>query len=93
MSAHEVGTSNTSIWRSAAGVLNASRDGEFVTGSYSAAHTLYNGGIAFRSNDKLWSGSLDCTNCTNVAFAQASLSNFTYINEPRRWTIKVKRVF
>jgi len=93
MSAHEVGTSNTSIWRNAAGVLNAVRDGQFVTGSYSAARTLYNTGVAFRTNDKLWSGSLDCSNCTNKSFTQASLSNYTYINEPRRWTFKVKRVF
>lgn len=93
VSAHEVGSANVSIWRNSSGVLNSVRDGEFVTGSFSDAHTLVNAGISFRTNDKLWSGSIDCTNCTDKAFASASLSNFSYLNEPRRWSFKVKRVF
>jgi iron complex outermembrane recepter protein len=93
MGAHEVGSANVSIWRSASGVLNSVRDGEFVTGSYSAAHTVINAGVAFRTDDKLWSGSIDCSNCTNEAFPQASLSNFTYLNPPMTWSVKVKRAF
>jgi iron complex outermembrane recepter protein len=93
VSAHEVGSANVSIWRSASGVLNASRDGEFVTGSFSDAHTIVNAGISFRTNNRLWSGSLDCTNCTDKAYSSAALSNFSYLNEPRKWTFKIKRVF
>ena len=93
VSAHEVGTSNLSLWRNSSGVLNTARDGEYVTGSYSAARTTINAGIAFRTNNKLWSGAIECTNCTDISYTTGALSNFAYLNEPVRWTIKVKRVF
>ena len=93
VSAHEVGSANVSVWRSASGVLNAVGDGEFVTGSHSAAHTLINLGLACRTDNKQWSGSLECSNCTNIAYTQASLSNFTYLNPPKTWSLKVKRTF
>lgn len=90
---HEVGSANVSIWRSASGVLNAARDGEFVTGSYSAAHILINGGVTFKSTDNLLTVSLDCSNCLDTSFSQASLSNFTYLNQPVTWMLKARRSF
>jgi iron complex outermembrane recepter protein len=92
-SEHEVGSANVSIWRNASGVLNAARDGTFVTGSYSAARTVTNLGLGFRTNDKLWTASLNCSNCTDKAYPQAALSNFSYLNEPRRVSFSLKRVF
>jgi iron complex outermembrane recepter protein len=93
VSAHEVGSANVSIWRNSVGVLNADRDGEFVTGSFSAAHVLINAGLAFRTDDNLWTASLECSNCFDKAFPQASLSNFTYLNQPMSWLMRVKRAF
>lgn len=93
VSDHEVGSANTSIWRNSAGVLNADRDGEFVTGSFSAARIVINAGIAFRTDDDAWTLSLDCSNCFDTAFSQASLSNFTYLNQPMSWMFRMKRAF
>jgi iron complex outermembrane recepter protein len=90
---HEVGSANVSIWRNASGVLNAARDGEFVTGSFSEAHVLINGSVTFRSSDELLTVSLSCSNCLNEAFSQASLSNFTYLNQPATWMLKARRSF
>jgi iron complex outermembrane recepter protein len=90
---HEVGSANVSIWRSASGVLNAARDGEFVTGSFSPAHVLINGSVTFRSTDELLTVSLSCSNCLDESFSQASLSNFTYLNQPATWMLKARRSF
>ena len=87
----EVGTSNTSFYRNASGVLNVNGDGQFITGSFSDAHYVTNASIAYTSDDDLWYASVDCSNCFDETFPQSTLSNFSYLNQPMTWMLKVRR--
>lgn len=89
----EVGTNNLSGWVNAAGVANIGRDGTFVLGSYSEAHTVTNFNLKFATKDDRWQAVLSCSNCTEEAWPQSTLSNFSYLNEPRTWAFDLKRRF
>lgn len=89
----EVGTNNLSIFRSASGQLNFARDGDFVLGSFSEAHTVVNASVTLRTDDDAWFASLGCSNCSDTAFPQSTLSNYTYLNPPRTWSLRVRRNF
>jgi len=86
----EVGTSNTNFFRNAAGVINVTGDGEFVTGSFSRAHTVVNAGIGITPPDGPWNATLECSNCFNTSYAQSTLSNFSYLNQPATWQVKLR---
>jgi iron complex outermembrane receptor protein len=86
----EVGTSNTNFFRNAAGVINVTGDGEFVTGSFSRAHTVVNAGISLSPEEGRWTATLECSNCLNTTYAQSTLSNFSYLNQPATWLAKLR---
>ncbi len=89
----EVGTNNLSAFRSSSGVLNFAADGEFILGSFSEAHTVVNFNLALRTRDDRWFAALSCDNCFSETYPQATLSNFSYINPPATWAVKVRRKF
>ena len=89
----EVGAANTSAWRSASGVLNVARDGDFVSGSFSEAHTVLNASLTITDESKTWLGSIACDNCTNEAWPQSSFANYSYYNAPGTWSVRIKRKF
>jgi len=86
----EVGTNNLSGFINDAGVANFAGDGRFVLGSFSEAHTLINLNLRLAGVDDRWSIVLSCNNCTDEAFPQSTLSNFSYLNEPRNWVLDVR---
>jgi iron complex outermembrane receptor protein len=89
----EVGTNNLSGWISPSGVANIGRDGSFIVGSYSAAHTVLNLNLRFATNDDAWQAMLSCSNCTDEWWPQSTLSNYSYLNEPRTWAVDIRRRF
>ena len=89
----EVGTSNTNFYRNAAGVINVTGDGEFVTGSFSRAHTIVNASLGIATIDRNWNATVECNNCLAVAYPQSTLSNFSYLNQPATWMVKLRRKF
>jgi iron complex outermembrane receptor protein len=92
-SKQEVGTTNISFYRNAAGIVNVTGDGEFITGSFSKAHTLVNAGLAVQSLDDQYRLSLECDNCFGVTYVQATLSNYSYLNPPSSWTVRLRAKF
>jgi iron complex outermembrane receptor protein len=89
----EVGTNNLSGYVNAAGIANFAGDGQFVLGSFSKAHTLVNLNLTLATDDGRWAAALSCTNCTDKAYPQSTLSNFSYLNQPRSWSLDVRRRF
>ena len=89
-SEQEVGTNNLSGYVNAAGVANFAGDGRFVLGSFSEAHTVVNFNLTFADADRRWAAILACNNCTDETYPQSTLSNFSYLNEPRSWTLDLR---
>ena len=92
-SSQEVGTSNTNFYRNAAGIINVTGDGEFVTGSFSRAHTIVNASLGIATADRRWNATVECNNCFDVAYPQSTLSNFSYLNQPASWQVKLRTKF
>jgi iron complex outermembrane receptor protein len=92
-SKQEVGTTNLSFYRSATGAFNVTGDGTFLAGSFSKAHTYVNASVAVETADNAWRVTADCSNCFGVDSVQATLSNFSYINPPGTWSVRVRRKF
>ena len=91
--AQEVGTNNLSGFRSAAGVDNFARDGRFILGSFSKSHTVLNANLTLATDDGRWFGQLYCDNCTDEAYPQSTLSNHSYLNQPRSYGLRVRLGF
>jgi iron complex outermembrane receptor protein len=95
----EVGTSNASIFTgpitAPGGIVYPANpfSGEFITGSFSESVFLISAGVTLRTDDGNWLLAIECDNCTDAEFVQSSLSNYSYINPPRTWMIRVRRNF
>jgi iron complex outermembrane receptor protein len=89
----EVGTNNLSGYIDSSGRANFEGVGDFVLGSFSRGYSLVNLNLALASNDDRWTAILSCTNCGDRAYPQSTLSNFSYLNEPRTWAIDIRRRF
>jgi len=88
----EVGTSNASIYVGPTGVGNVT-GGTFVNGSKSSSVWLVNASLAWENADRKYRVSVDCNNCFDETYVQSTLSNFTYLNPPRMWTLRAKAKF
>lgn len=62
--------------------------GPLLLGSFSQAAWIVNAGLALNAPNKEWQLSVQCANCFDEAFTQSALSNTTYLNPPRTWTIR-----
>ena len=67
--------------------------GASITGSRTSAHTLVNAALALKTDDNNWTLSLECRNCFDKAYAQSEALGYTYLNPPRTWLVRAKRVF
>ena len=68
-------------------------DGTVIAGSLTNAFWQVSAAITMRTDDNNWTVSLECENCFDKAFFQSSLVNYNYLNPPRTWQIRAKRVF
>jgi iron complex outermembrane receptor protein len=95
----ETGTANATIF---SGSITAPSGAVFPTNPFSGTvlagsrtNSFWQVGaaITLRTDDNNWSVSLECENCFDKAFFQSSLVNYNYLNPPRTWQIRAKRVF
>jgi iron complex outermembrane recepter protein len=94
----EVGTSNVTIRSGSVTGTNGTFPtnllaGDFITGSYSAAHWLVNAGLTLKAPDDQLSFSIECSNCLNESFVQNALSNYSYLNRPMEWMVRARYNF
>jgi iron complex outermembrane receptor protein len=68
-------------------------NGDFITGSHSAAAWLVNASLGLNAPENRWKLSLECSNCLNEEFIQTSLSNYSYLNPPMTWTVRARYNF
>lgn len=92
----ETGTSEFSLFdapiTSSTGTTFAANpfgDGEFITGSFSDARWIVNATLTLAS-DAGWSLVGECTNCLDEESVESSLANYSYLNPPRRLTVRAK---
>lgn len=95
----ETGTANATIFtgsiRAPSGAIYPANPfaGDFITGSLTDSHFLVSASLALRTADDNWLVALECDNCLDTEFNQSSLVNYTYINPPRTWLVRLKRKF
>ncbi len=97
-SSFETGTSNYSLFTgpiTVGGVTYPSNPyaGKQITGSQNDGYVLVNAGVAMRTDDNNWTLALECNNCLDTVYEESSLANATYLNPPRTWQVRLKRVF
>ncbi|MEE4349047.1 MAG: TonB-dependent receptor [Pacificimonas sp.] len=95
----ETGTSNVTLYNapvtSSTGAVfpsNTAGTGEFITGSFSEARWIVNATLTLAS-DAGWSLIGECTNCFDQEAVESTLANFSYLNPPRRFTLRAKYEF
>lgn len=88
----QTGSSNVNIYRDAAGAFNL-RGGTLVFGSYADPTALVNASLAWNSVDNRFRVTVACDNCFDTIYVQSALSNFSYINPPRSWTVTGRIAF
>lgn len=67
--------------------------GSVISGSRTNAYTLVNAALALQTDDNNWTLSLECRNCFDKAYAQSEVLDYRYLNAPRTWLVRAKRVF
>jgi iron complex outermembrane recepter protein len=61
--------------------------------AFAEAHTLVNASIGLISPGGNWRLTLDCTNCSDKTYNTASLAGLLYLNDPRRYSLKLNYTF
>jgi iron complex outermembrane recepter protein len=61
--------------------------------AFAEAHTVLNASIGLSGNNETWRLMLDCNNCTNKTWFTASLAGLSYLNDPRRYSLKLIYTF
>ncbi len=97
-SKQEVATNNLTLYTGAvsspiATYLGNPNGGTEITGSLSRAAWVVNAGLALDGPSRKWQLSADCSNCLDEAFYQSDLGNFSYLNAPRTWTVRLRYNF
>ena len=59
---------------------------------YQEAGSTFNAGITLRNVSQGWSIAAECNNCFDRRYV-ASFLIFPYLNEPGRWSIRVRKDF
>lgn len=67
--------------------------GEFITGSFAESYIVVNAGVMVKTDDNNWTVGIECQNCFDKVWRESSLANVTYLNYPRYWQVRMKRVF
>ncbi len=94
----EVGTSNVTIFTGTITGTNGTfannlNSGDIIFGSRSKAAWLVNAGIALTGPDERIRLSVDCTNCFDETMVQSALGNYTYLNQPMSWQVRMRYKF
>jgi iron complex outermembrane receptor protein len=97
-SSSETGTSSVTIRSGSVTGTNGTfpanlLSGDFIAGSFSAAHWITNAGITLKAPDDVWSIGIECSNCLNEEYVQSSLANYSYLNRPMEWMVRAKYNF
>jgi iron complex outermembrane recepter protein len=99
-SALETGSGNGTIWTGSTtsgfnGQVYPANPfgGSFIAGSHTGAATQVNAQLAMTTDDNHWLVAIECENCFNTSYSQASWLNYNYYNPPVTWTIRAKRTF
>jgi iron complex outermembrane recepter protein len=61
--------------------------------AFAEAHTVLNASIGLSGSNDAWRILLDCNNCTNKTWFTASLAGLSYLNDPRRYSLKLNYAF
>jgi iron complex outermembrane recepter protein len=61
--------------------------------AFAEAHTVLNASLGLSGGNDAWRVLLDCTNCTDKTWNTASLAGLTYLNDPRRYSLKFNYTF
>lgn len=79
--------------------VNGRRSSETFTGtsnlpnSFEDGFWLLNAGVIIASDKRGLQFTAECTNCTDTIYVQSNLPPTVYINEPRRWGVKLRYRF
>gem|GEM_PF-252820 len=72
---------------------NATGGSGFISGSRSGNVFLLNVSLAVTSEDARWGAVLECDNCLNKAYSTSSIAGYSFLNDPRRWALRLKTSF
>ena len=67
--------------------------GDIITGSRNPAVWQVSAALTLRTDDNNWTLALACENCLDTAFTQSVAGTVRYLNPPRLWQIRARRVF
>lgn len=76
----------------ATGALNLSYQSPAAESAFSAAHTVINASIGLLGGE-VWKRTADCSNCSNKKSFTASLAGLNYLNDSRRYSVKLNYTF
>ena len=63
-----------------------------ASGSFSASRWIVNGSLTL-TNLEGWSVIAECKNCFDEEAVESALANFSYLNPPRTWAVRLKHEF
>jgi iron complex outermembrane recepter protein len=72
---------------------NATGGSGFIAGSRSGNVFLFNASMAVATSDQGWRAVLECENCLNKVYSTSSIAGYSFLNDPMRWTFKVRKNF
>lgn len=64
-----------------------------LPGARVGGNALVNAAMIMKTDDNNWTLSVECANCLDRAVAQSALLGYTYLNAPRTWLVRARRVF
>jgi iron complex outermembrane receptor protein len=93
-SSFEAGAANATLYSGAGGGFPANPfAGDVITGSHNPAAWQVAAALTLRTDDNNWTLTLSCSNCLDVAYTQSVVGTVSYLNPPRLWQIRARRVF
>ena len=90
----EAGAANATLYTGTLGSLPANPfGGDVITGSHNPAVWQVTAALTLRTDDNNWTLTLSCTNCLDTAYTQSVVGTVAYLNPPRLWQVRARRVF
>jgi iron complex outermembrane recepter protein len=90
----EAGAANATLYTGTLGSLPANPfAGDIIAGSHNPAVWQVTAALTLRTDDNHWTLTLSCTNCLDAAYTQSTFGTVSYLNPPRLWQVRARRVF
>lgn len=90
----EAGAANATLYTGALGSLPANPyAGDVITGSHNPSIWLVTAALTLRTDDNNWTLTLSCSNCLDTSYTQSNMGTVAYLNPPRLWQVRARRVF